>query len=384
MLIQSIQDTFIKQFDKKPLLYASPGRINLIGEHTDYNNGFVLPGAVDKQIVFALQTNDADEYRFYARDLDESFSISQKNWQKSKVHWANYLLGVIHQFKKMRLNVPGFDCVFGGDIPQGAGMSSSAALETGIAYALNDMFDFYLPKSTLAKVAQEAEHEFAGVQCGIMDQFAALYGKQDQLLRLDCRSLEFEYFPLHLENHSLLLVNSGVKHELAASEYNQRRRECETAVQVLQTFGPGIKSLRDVSKDLLEAAKNKMDSLPYLRSRFVLEENERVLQTAQALSEGDTETVGRLMFESHYGLRDLYEVSCPEIDRLITLSEKNPDVPGARMMGGGFGGCTINLVKQDATEDFKSKILSEYKTPSGEAPEIYEVKLSDGTRKIEY
>jgi galactokinase len=382
MLIQSIQESFIKHFSKNPLLYASPGRINLIGEHTDYNDGFVLPGAVDKQIVFALQTNDADEYRFYAKDLDESFSVSRRNWQKSDVHWANYLLGVIHQFKKMRLNVPGFDCVFGGDIPQGAGMSSSAALETGLAYALNDIFEFLLPKSTLAKAAQQAEHEFAGVQCGIMDQFAALYGKKDQLLRLDCQNLEFEYFPLRLETHTLLLVNSGVKHELAASEYNQRHRECEAAVKQLKEYGPGIETLRDVSTDLLEAAKNKMDSLPYMRSRFVLEENERVLQTAQALSEGDTETVGRLMFQSHYGLRDLYEVSCPEIDRLIELSEKIAGVTGARMMGGGFGGCTLNLIKKDAAENFKSEILSGYKTPSEEAPEIYEVKLSDGTRRI--
>ena len=382
MLIQSIQESFIKHFSKNPLLYASPGRINLIGEHTDYNDGFALPGAVDKQIVFALQTNDADEYRFYAKDLDESFSVSRRNWQKSDVHWANYLLGVIHQFKKMRLNVPGFDCVFGGDIPQGAGMSSSAALETGLAYALNDIFEFLLPKSTLAKVAQEAEHEFAGVQCGIMDQFAALYGKKDHLLRLDCQNLEFEYFPLRLETHTLLLVNSGVKHELAASEYNQRRRECDEALEILKTLGSGIKSLRHVSMSLLEVGKEYMDKMLYMRSRFVLEENERVLQTAQALSEGDTETVGRLMFQSHYGLRDLYEVSCPEIGRLIQLSEKIPGVTGARMMGGGFGGCTLNFVKKDAAENFKSEILSGYKTPSGEAPEIYEVKLSDGTRRI--
>lgn len=383
MTLNQLQEKFRSLFESDPLLYASPGRINLIGEHTDYNNGFVLPGAVDKRIYFAVKPNGLNRYRLHSLDFKDSIEIPVGMPNKTDKQWANYLLGVIAQIRKKGLKVPGFDLAFFGDIPQGAGMSSSAALETGLVYALNDLFEFYLTPGSMAMLAQAAEHEFIGVQCGIMDQFAAIYGKQDRLIRLDCETLEFEYEPLNLKDHALLLVNSGVKHNLAASEYNKRRAECDAAVAYFRQYGPGIESLRDVSRELLETSESKLDATLYKRSRFVIGENQRVLYTADALKKSDLLTVGGLLYESHYGLRDDYEVTCAETDFLVGLAEQTEGVIGARQMGGGFGGCTLNLIDKNALDKFKITIPEKYKTPNGAAPELYEVSLSEGSRQIQ-
>ncbi len=381
---RQITDKFDLLFNKPPILIRSPGRINLIGEHTDYNDGFVFPAAIDKSVYFAVATNNKQKLRFYSYDLEEYFEMEISTLSKSKIAWANYLLGVYAQFIKAGYKPGGVDCVFGGDIPPGAGLSSSAAIENGFAFALNDLFHINTKRLEMVKMSQQAEHEYAGVKCGIMDQFASMFGKKNNAIKLDCRSLDFDYVNIDLTDYTLMLCDTKVKHKLASSEYNYRRRECEEGVKVLQKHHKNITALRDVSLHLLEKYKSEFDPVVYKRCSYVVKENKRVEEAFRALQKNNMQQLGQLMYESHEGLRDEYEVSCHELDLLFDEARKADEVIGSRMMGGGFGGCTINLVKNNGVNRFSEKITKAYHQATGIYPEIIMVTIDDGTRKINY
>jgi len=384
MVNDSVSINFFHHFEKKPsFLVHSPGRINLIGEHTDYNNGFVLPAAINLGITLAIAPNETDICHIFSVDYKENFSFSINEMEPTKERgWANYIMGVVNEFQKAGKKISGFDCAFGGDIPIGSGLSSSAALECGIGFALDQLYDLNLERWDLIKMAQKAEHNFAGVQCGIMDQFAVVQGKQDHFMRLDCNSLEFEYFPFKDSQFSIVLCNSMVKHALVDSEYNKRRTECESGVKVLQEHYPSISSLRDASIEQLEEVKAKLDPIVYNRCRYILEENDRVLQTGNDLHHNDLPSVGDKLYQSHLGLSKLYEVSCDELDFLVEYTKGIPEVLGSRMMGGGFGGCTINLVDNNFVEKFEGMVKSAYKEKYNLDLETYRVSIENGVGKL--
>jgi galactokinase len=374
-----IKSKFETIFLTDPLIVVAPGRINLIGEHTDYNEGFVLPASIDKHIVFAVGRNDENKFRFVANDLNDDIELPVDNIKPVKKQWVNYLLGVIAQLSKMGKKITGVDCVFGGNIPLGAGLSSSAALETGFAFALNKVFNLGLTKIELVKLSQKAEHEYAGVMCGIMDQFASVFGQKDKVIRLDCRSLEYELFPLKLDKFKIILCDTHVKHTLASSEYNTRRKECEEGVTLLKDIYPEIKSLRDVSLEILNKHKVDFDPVVYRRCRFVVEENTRLLEACTSLAKNNLKHFGELMYQTHNGLKNDYEVSCRELDILVDIAKESGMVLGARMMGGGFGGCTINIVEIDKTQRFIDRISKEYKTKTDIDMPVYQVSIEEGT-----
>jgi len=380
MVNDSVNIKFFHRFEKQPsLIIQSPGRINLIGEHTDYNNGYVLPAAINLGISLAIAPNDTDICNIFSADYNETYSFSLNQMEPSTEQpWANYLMGVVNEFKKAGKKLEGFDCAFGGDIPIGSGLSSSAALECGIGFALDQLFGLGLERWDLIKMAQKAEHNFAGVQCGIMDQFAVVQGKKDHFIRLDCKSLEFEYFPYKDSQFSIVLCNSMVKHALVDSEYNKRREECESGVKVLQKNWPSILSLRDASLEQLDKIKSDLDPVVYNRCRYILEENERVLLAGNDLHHNDLPSVGKKLYQSHEGLSKLYEVSCPELDFLVDSTKEIPQVIGSRMMGGGFGGCTINLVENGYLDKFEGMIRAAYKSKFDMDLEIYRVSIEDG------
>lgn len=378
MNTSTVKKAFADHFDGECAVYASPGRINLIGEHTDYNGGFVFPGAVDCGIVAAIRPNGTDRVRAYAIDLNRNSTFGLEEKDCPEEGWAKYIFGVCREMAKLGVEVKGFDCAFSGDVPLGAGMSSSAALESTFAFALNDLFaDNRIDKFALAKVGQMTEHHYVGVNCGIMDQFASVFGKRGNLMRLDCRSMEFEYFPFDPKGYRLVLVNSVVKHELVDSPYNKRRESCERVAKTL-----GIETLRDASFEDLEAAKEKISEEDYKRAKYVIGEKQRVLDVCDALVRGDYETVGKRMYATHWGMSRDYEVSCEELDFLVTLAERC-GVTGSRIMGGGFGGCTINLVKEELYDKFIACAKSEFAAKYGHEPKIYDVVISDGARRIE-
>lgn len=383
MLPTQILAAFQQRFRATPLLVRAPGRVNLIGEHTDYNGGFVLPAAIDKEILFAVALNNTSSARLYSFDNKEYYTTPLAELRPGQPHWANYLKGVVAQFEQRGIPVPGFDCVFGGNVPIGAGMSSSAAVECGLAFALNELLGSNLERMELARMAQLAEHTFAGVQCGIMDQFASLFGRPDNVVRLDCRSLEYEYFPFDTQACHIVLCNSGVKHSLASSEYNTRRQECEKGVSVLQKHYPEVKSLRDATVTQLQAHRQEMGDVVYRRCRYVVEENQRVEAACQHLVEGDLTAFGQEMYGSHAGLRDDYEVSCKELDVLVEAARSLPGVYGARMMGGGFGGCTINLVAPEHVEAFVAAMTAAYQQQLGLELETYQTTIVGGVEALE-
>lgn len=377
-MISQVKEKFRQHYKQEPLIITSPGRINLIGEHTDYNEGFVLPAAIDKKIVYAIALNGTDTCRAFALFNNEEASFSLQHLKHGK-GWINYLMGVVYQLQQHGYEVKGFDCVISGDIPIGAGMSSSAAVEGGLIFGLDHLLHFGLERMQMAKIGQLAEHTFPGVKCGIMDQFANLHGQKDKVMLLDCRSLEYQYFPFEFSrDYKVVLCNSMVHHSLASSEYNVRRAQCEEGVELLKAFLPGINSLRDVTSAQVEQYKDRLPSKVYDRCLFVTQENERVEKACSHLQQHNLEEVGRLMYASHEGLSSLYEVSCPELDFLASLAKERPEVAGARMMGGGFGGCTINLVKTDKVEDFISFIRSRYNDAFGKVLEIYVTAIEDG------
>lgn len=384
-LINNIKRTFIKEFDTEPVMIKSPGRVNLIGEHTDYNDGFVLPAAIDKMIVLALAPNNLNKIRLFAADMDrpEYETNIAARFEKSGLGWPDYILGVVDQLQKQGSHIGGFDCVFGGDIPIGAGLSSSAALEGGILTGLSSLFDLNLTTLEMAKIGQKAENEFVGVQCGIMDQFANLHGNSGSVIRLDCRSLDYSLYPFEREDIAILLCDTKVRRELASSEYNVRRKQCEEGVQILREFDPAIKNMRDVNDDFLEQHRNRLSDVVYNRCRYVLDENQRVLDACNNLLDNDIVLFGEKMYNSHYGLRDLYEVSCRELDVLVEATQNLDAVLGSRMMGGGFGGCTINLVLEQEIDAVTEQINEHYQTELQKPIEFYVAKIGKGTSVLE-
>ena len=373
-----LRTAFIERFSSNPIFYASAGRINLIGEHTDYNGGFVFPGAIDKYIMTAININGTDKVRLYSVDMNQYTEFGLREEDKPAEQWACYVFGVCREVIKRGFEVKGFDAVFAGDVPLGAGLSSSAALESCFAYALNDLFnDNKISIFELALIGQSTEHYYCGVNCGIMDQFASVFGKKDCLMRLDCRSLEFKYFPFKPVGYKLVLVNSQVKHELVDSPYNKRRESCERVAKTL-----GVETLRDADMSMLEAAKAQISDEDYKRAVYVIGEKQRVLDVCEALEKGDYETVGQRMYETHHGLSKDYEVSCEELDFLNDVA-KECGVTGSRIMGGGFGGCTINLVKEDLYDTFVQTAKTKFNEKYGIEPIIIDVVISDGAHKVE-
>lgn len=379
-----IYKEFQQQFTSKPILIQSPGRVNLIGGHTDYNHGFVLPAAIDKRFALALAPNNENKIRLRAVDMDQVVFETDlvKPFKKSPVYWPNYIIGCVDQLFKAGYEISGFDCVFGSDIPIGAGLSSSAALEGGIIMGLSELFDLNLSKLEMVKLAQRAENDFVGVQCGIMDQFANIHGKKNQVIRLDCRSLEYSHYPFNQDDIRIILFDTKIRRELAASEYNNRRKQCEEGVRTIKKAYPEVHSLRDVTHEMIEENRKHMDSVIFNRCRYVIEENQRVLNACRNLEDGDLASFGQLMYESHKGLRDLFEVSCRELNLLVNEAEKLEGVLGARMMGGGFGGCTINLVRLDQTDEVKDVLVTQYESTFGFKPDIYTAKIGTGTKVV--
>lgn len=373
-----IHNEFTERFGQEGVFYASAGRINLIGEHTDYNEGYVFPGAIDKVIMAEIAPNDTDKVRVYSIDIDEYVEFGLNEEDAPTQSWARYIFGVCREILKRGGSVKGFDAVFAGNVPLGAGLSSSAALESCFAFALNDMFnDNSIDKFELARIGQSTEHNYCGVNCGIMDQFASVMGQKGKLMRLDCRSMEFEYFPFNPEGYELVLLDSAVKHELADSPYNKRRASCERVAKRL-----GLETLRDATMTMLKAIRTDITAEDYFRAKFVIEEKDRVLAVCDALNAGDYETVGQKMYETHHGLSDDYEVSCEELDFLNDIA-RECGVTGSRIMGGGFGGCTINLVKKDLLDKFVETAKVRFNEKYGHEPKVYPVVISDGAHKEE-
>ncbi|WP_297249564.1 galactokinase [uncultured Prevotella sp.] len=385
MEIEHVRSRFIKHFDGKTgNIYASPGRINIIGEHTDYNGGFVFPGAIDKGIMCEIRPNGTNKVMVYSIDLKDRVEFDINDEKGPKASWARYIYGIIQEMKKLGVDVKGFNTAFAGDVPLGAGLSSSAALESCFAFALNDLFgDNKVSKWDMVLAGQATEHNYCGVNCGIMDQFASVFGQEGKLMRLDCRSREFEYFPFDPKGYKLVLVDSVVKHELASSAYNDRRKSCENVVAALKNKYPDktIETLRDADWDMLESVKADVSEEDMKRAVYVLGEKDRVLAVCDALNAGDYETVGQKMYETHKGLSKDYEVSCEELDYLNDIAKEN-GVTGSRIMGGGFGGCTINLVKDELHDKFIEDVKAKYKAKYGKTPKIYDVVISEGSRKI--
>ncbi len=379
--ILKINQLFKEKFKGESSGFWSPGRINLIGEHIDYNDGFVMPGAIDKGIYYAIALNGTDRFNFYAVDFDETLSIKQSEIKQS-LGWKNYVLGVINEFTKLGKEINGFDCVIGGNIANGAGISSSAAVEGGMAFSINELMGFGLDRKELALLCQRAEHGFPGVNCGIMDQYANMYGKKDHVMLLDCQSITHEYLPFKLTDSTIVLINTNVHHNLAASAYNERRQQCEKGLKIMQTR-LGISSFRDVENpEVLLQFKEEMGDIVYQRCLYVVEEILRTKKAAVLLKNNDLEGFGKLMFQTHYGLQHLYNVSCPELDFLVDFASKREEVIGARLMGGGFGGCTINIIKNSGKEDFLKEIELDYKNTFNIDAEMYEVKIMDGTHLV--
>ena len=377
-----IQEKFEALFGEEGILYASAGRINLIGEHTDYNGGYVFPGAINFGIMTAIKPNGTDKVKVYSLDFDQVSEFGLKEEDKPKEAWACYVFGVCRETIKRGGKVEGFNAVFAGDVPLGAGLSSSAALESTFAFAINDLFnDNKIEKFELAKIGQSTEHNYCGVKCGIMDQFASIFGKEGSLIRLNCKTGEYKYFPFHPKGYKLVLIDSCVKHELASSAYNKRRESCERAAAEIKKLHPEVDFLSDAKRLWLDEVRDKISQEDFLRAEYVIGEVQRVLDVCDALERDDYETVGEMMYQTHFGLSHLYEVSCEELDFLNKLARKM-DVTGSRVMGGGFGGCTINLVREDLYDRFVETAVEKFTEKFGHAPKIYPVVIADGARKL--
>lgn len=377
MLKIKISNTYKNLFNDTPIFFRSPGRINLIGEHTDYNDGFVLPAAIDKAIYLAVGKRTDGFIHLYSIDYNDYITIDINDIAPLK-NWSTYILGVVSQLIQNGYNVNGFNMVIGGDVPIGAGLSSSAAIECAAIYALNQLFDFNISKIDLVKMAQKAEHEFAGVKCGIMDQFASMFGKEDRVIKLDCKSLEYTYFPLILDEYQIVLFDTQVKHSLANSEYNIRRTQCEEGIAAIQKKYPQVNSLRKANLTMLSEVLEE-GTLVYNRCKYVIEEIERVEIACKYLENNELQTFGAKMFETHDGLSKLYDVSCKELDFLVQQARLYPSIIGARMMGGGFGGCTINIIEKTALDDIIEKITDAYEKRMNKKLETYVVSIESGT-----
>ncbi|HKO82333.1 MAG TPA: galactokinase [Chitinophagaceae bacterium] len=366
-------------FSAEPIVTRSPGRVNIIGEHTDYNQGFVLPAAIDKSIYVAVSKRDDDEIHLYANEFHETLQFHLRELKPTEEKWPDYILGVVDQLQKRNYKTRGFNLLLDGEVPIGAGLSSSAAVECATVFALNELFALKLTKLEMVHIAQKAEHSFAGVMCGIMDQFASMFGQKDHAIKLDCRSLQYEYVPLNLQGIKIVLLNTNVKHSLSSSAYNTRREQCEQGVAWVQEHLPEINSLRDINRKMLDDFVAPKDQLIYRRCRYVVEENKRLLEACQDLKIGDIHALGKKMFETHEGLSKEYEVSCKELDFLVKGVKDNTFVLGARMMGGGFGGCTINLVREENIEQLIDSLSKSYRNAMQLDLSAYVAKIESGT-----
>ena len=379
---EKIQQKFKELFGKEGRIFTSAGRINLIGEHTDYNGGYVFPGAIDKGIMTAILPADkGDKVKLYSFQYDDCVEFGLEEKDAPKEPWARYVFGVCREIIKRGGKVAPFYAAFAGDVPLGAGLSSSAALESTFAFALNELNGNNIDKFELARIGQSTEHNYCGVKCGIMDQFASIFGKKGQLIRLNCKTLEYKYFPFDPKGYKVVLIDSCVKHELASSAYNKRRESCERAAAAIRKNHPEVDFLSDAKRVWLDEVRAEISEEDFLRAEYVIGEVQRVLDVCDALERGDYETVGELMYQTHFGLSRLYEVSCEELDFLNKLARKM-DVTGSRVMGGGFGGCTINLVKDELYEPFVKAAREQYAAKFGHEPKIYDVVISDGAREI--
>jgi len=377
-IVKEVQKSFISHFKTKPLVIFSPGRINLIGEHTDYNEGFVFPAAINKGIALAIQKSNSKKSSVYALNKDEIHEFSLDAIQPlENGGWRNYILGVIAEIQKTGIELENFNIVFTGDIPSGAGMSSSAAMENSVVFGLNELFDLGFSKQQMILISQKAEHNYAGVKCGIMDQYASMFGKKKSGLLLDCRTVASVTYKIDFKNYKLLLINTNVKHDLSESAYNDRRAVCEKVSRLLN-----INALRDATKGALEKVKNDISEDDYQKCLYIIEENERVQLFSKAIKEENTAALGAYLYESHKGLSKQYKVSCKELDFLVNSTKENPNILGVRMMGGGFGGCTINLILKSQAKKFKKEISKSYLKEFNKECSIYSIKLSKGTRKV--
>ena len=381
MDITELKNIFRDRFGQEGVVYTSPGRINLIGEHTDYNGGFVFPGAIDSGIYACIRLNGNDKVRAYSIDKEDYCEFGMKEEDNPHVHWANYIFGVCCEIIKRGYKLQGFDTVFYGNVPIGAGMSSSAALESTFGFALNELLNLGIDKFELARIGQATEHNYVGVKCGIMDQFASLFGKAGHLMRLNCATMEFEYYPFNPKGYKVVLLDTLVKHELASSAYNKRRESCENACAHIAANYPEVKYLSDANQDMLDEIRPLISGEDYLRASYVIGEKQRVLDVCEALEKGDYETVGDRMYGTHFGMSKLYEVSCEELDFLNDIA-KECGVTGSRVMGGGFGGCTINLVKEELYDSFIKTAKEKFNAKFGHEPKVYDVVISDGARRV--
>jgi len=374
-LINDVRTNFIDKFRSEPLMIFSPGRINLIGEHTDYNDGFVFPAAVNKGIVAAIQKSDAENSFALAVDKDEIVGFSLNDLKPTaQGSWENYVFGVVAEIQNRSKVIGNFNIAFGGDIPGGAGMSSSAALENSVVFGLNELFNLGLSKEDMILISQKAEHNYVGVKCGIMDQYASMFGIQDNALLLDCRTITAKPYHIDFEDYQLILINTNVKHSLSDSAYNDRRSVCETVAEMLK-----VKALRDATEFDLEGVKDRLTPENYQKALYIIQENDRVVKASKAIETGNLKLLGELLYASHNGLQTQYKVSCKELDFLVDQAKHNGHVLGARMMGGGFGGCTINLIKKSETDSFKAYVSKAYKEKFNTDCSIYDVELSNGT-----
>lgn len=377
-LINNVKNTFIRAFKTDPILIFSPGRINIIGEHTDYNEGFVFPAAINKGIVAAIQKSELDFSTAYALDLDGKVEFNLNKLKPLKEgRWENYVCGVVHEIQNKNKLIGNFNVVFKGNIPSGAGMSSSAALENSIVFGLNELFDLQLSKHDMILISQKAEHNYVGVKCGIMDQYASMFGVKNHALLLDCRTIESQPYEIDFKDYQLMLINTNVKHSLSDTEYNDRRSACKSISKLL-----GVKALRDATEADLEKIIDKVTPANYQKALYVIQENSRTLKAAKAIEYGDLETLGSLIYQSHNGLSNQYKVSCHELDFLVDQAKANPYVLGARMMGGGFGGCTINLIAKTQAEAFAEKVSKAYNREFNKTCSVYFIELSEGTHLI--
>ncbi|MBR0223881.1 MAG: galactokinase [Bacteroidales bacterium] len=378
-----LKDKFKAFFGEgEPRLFTAPGRINIIGEHTDYNGGFVLPGAVDKAISMAILPNGTPFVNLISIDHEDAALFFRIGGPQPKEQWASYFYGVIEEMRQRGATVGGFNAVFGGDVPLGAGMSSSAALESCVGTALNALFKLNFTKEELAKIGQMTEHHYIGVRCGIMDQFASIFGQKGHVVRLDCRSLEYQLVPFNPKGIEIVLIDTMVKHLLASSEYNVRRAQCEEGVAVIKKYLPNVELLRDVTMEELEAHRAEIDPVSFRRCAFVISENQRLMDACAAMEKGDFEKVGQLVYATHDGLSHDYGVSCPELDFIVDIAHEHENVLGARMMGGGFGGCVIALVKKEGVADYIADVKKRYMVKFDKDPRVIEVKISDGAREL--
>ena len=373
---------FQSKYDAAPQLFRSPGRINIIGEHTDYNDGFVLPAAIDKAVYIATGKRNDSVISLFSVAFNEAFETDLQTVAKTSRDWPNYILGVVDQLQKRGYSIGGFNLMVDADLPIGAGLSSSAAIECATVFALNEMFDLHLSRHEMIDIAQKAEHTYAGVMCGIMDQFASMFGRKGFVMKLDCRSMDYEYVPFSTDGLNILMLNTNVKHSLASTAYNTRRQECAQGLAWIQEAYPDVRSLRDASETMLDKMVKPRDTTIDKRCRFVVQEISRLQAACNDLVQGDMIALGRKMFATHDGLRTMYEVSCRELDFLVDAVADHPGVLGARMMGGGFGGCTINLVKQEDVDALISTLSKRYQEEMNLPLTAFAVQIENGTEKI--